>query len=69
MNAMSPAAPSTASKTERDATARVAKSLADRFALSVLGSSNDESDNLVARTVAELREAMVTPLEFPVVLG
>lgn len=45
---------------------RVAKSIADRFALSVLELFNHDSDNLTVRTVGELREAMVTPPEFPV---
>jgi hypothetical protein len=48
---------------------RVAKSLADRFALSVLELFQHESDNLIARTVGELREAMVTPPESPVLRG
>lgn len=45
---------------------RVAKSIADRFALSVLELFGHENDSLTVRTVGQLREAMLTPPEFPV---
>ena len=49
--------------------ARVAKSIADRFALAVTELFDHEDDSLTVRTVAELRDAMLTPPEFPLPRG